>query len=193
MNTIIENKEKELIIKKSKFIGIALEIDSKESADKFIIEYREKYKDATHCCYAYITDAHEKMSDDGEPSGTAGMPILELLKKKNLNNVLILVIRYFGGIKLGASGLIHAYVDTAKEVLNNNICEEIDGYKIAIEFDYSLQKEIDYILKNIKIINKIFDNKIIYEFECDNRILELISSYNIKIKNKINKKIKASR
>jgi len=167
MNTIIKNLEKEIIIKKSRFIGVAIEIASKEEAEKMIKSYKEQYKDATHVCYAYIVNNNEKASDDGEPKGTAGIPMLNLLKKKNLTNILCLVIRYFGGIKLGANGLLRAYVDTELEVLTDNIVPLIDGYYLKLKFPYSLEKDVSYLIKDCTIINKQYDEDVIYELECD--------------------------
>lgn len=179
MNTIIKNYEKEIIIKKSRFIGVAIEITSKEEAENIIESYRTKYKDATHVCYAYIVNNNEKASDDGEPKGTAGIPMLNLLKKKNLTNILCLVIRYFGGIKLGANGLLRAYVDTELEVLNNNIVPLIDGYYLKIKFPYSLEKEVSHLLKNCTITNKQYDKNIVYELECDIDIYSKLQSMKI--------------
>lgn len=180
MNTIYENNEKTTIIKKSKFIGIALEVSSKEVAESIISSYKERYKDATHVCYAYIIGPHEKASDDGEPKGTAGLPMLDLLKKKELTNILGIVVRYFGGVKLGASGLLHAYVDSLNETLINNIAELIDGYSIKIEFPYSLEKDINYILRNISLIDKTYEENIIYSFDCNKDIVGELKSLPIK-------------
>ena len=87
-------------------------------------ELKKQHKKATHICYAYVYnkgEVSEKCSDDGEPNGTAGYPILQVIKKKNLNNILVVVVRYFGGIKLGAGGLMRAYTKACAEVLNDNV------------------------------------------------------------------------
>ena len=105
-----------------------------------------------------------KCSDDKEPSGTAGLPILNVLKNNNLNNVLCIVIRYFGGIKLGAGGLIRAYTNASVNVIENNITEYIDGYKVRIIFNYEDINQINFILKNYEITYKEYNDKIIYEF-----------------------------
>lgn len=107
----------ELIIKKSKFIAISYEIKSKEEVKAIIDSLKTEHKDARHICYAYVTTNSAGMSDDGEPQGTAGKPIYNLLQMKNAQNKLVVVIRYFGGTKLGAGGLIRAYVAAAKEVI----------------------------------------------------------------------------
>ena len=120
---------------------------------------------STHICYGYILDNIEKCSDDKEPSGTAGLPILNVLKNNKLDHVLCIVIRYFGGIKLGTGGLSRAYADATKNALNQTqIVELVEGYLIEIEFDYNQTKLIDYMLSNKKIIYKNYDNNPIYHF-----------------------------
>ena len=104
-------------VKKSKFIAISYDISSKEEVSKILEELKVKYSDARHICHAYITDSSAGMSDDGEPQGTAGKPIFNLMNIKKTTNKLVVVIRYFGGKKLGASGLIRAYVAAAKHVI----------------------------------------------------------------------------
>lgn len=106
-----------LEIKKSKFIGYYYEVNNILEVTSILNELKQNNKKAKHFPYAYIIDNQIKKSDDKEPSGTAGMPILNILQKNNLNHTLIVIIRYFGGIKLGAGGLIRAYSNTAKEVI----------------------------------------------------------------------------
>ena len=111
----------ELEISKSKFIAYKKELASLEEVKAFLLELKKEHKKATHICYAYVYKNEvisEKCSDDGEPSGTAGYPILNVIKKKNLTNVLVAVVRYFGGIKLGAGGLSRAYTKACAGVLN---------------------------------------------------------------------------
>ncbi len=109
-----------LVINKSKFYSFVYPITTEEQAKTFIAELEEKFADATHICTAYLLSFPkvEKANDDGEPSGTAGKPMLELLKKKGLDNVLLAVVRYFGGIKLGAGGLVRAYTNAGNLVLD---------------------------------------------------------------------------
>ena len=102
-------KEEEIIIKKSKFIGILYEVDNEDEVKDILTNLKKEHKKARHIPYAYKIDMQVKKSDDKEPSSTAGSPILNIIEKKQLNHVLIVVIRYFGGIKLGAGGLIRAY------------------------------------------------------------------------------------
>ena len=106
-----------LEIKKSKFIGYYFEVASKDEVKEILESLKKEHKKARHIPYAYKIDNEIKKSDDKEPSGTSGMPILNIIEKNNLNHTLIAVVRYFGGIKLGAGGLIRAYGNTAKEVV----------------------------------------------------------------------------
>lgn len=107
-------------IKKSKFIGLYYEVDTIEEVNLILEDVKKEHKKARHIPYAYKIDNNIKKTDDKEPSGTAGMPILNIIEKNNLNHTLIIVIRYFGGIKLGTGGLIRAYSTTAKEVIKIN-------------------------------------------------------------------------
>ena len=108
-------KEKEVTlteINKSKFYGIIIPINNIEEIPNILNNIKNEYKDATHYCYAYILDNIKRFNDDGEPGGTAGMPILNVLENNNLNHLLAVVVRYFGGIKLGAGGLVRAYTNS---------------------------------------------------------------------------------
>lgn len=115
-STVREYNSEEIVIKKSRFIGYAKPVETEEEAVAFIDEIKRLHRSATHNCSAYVVgerDQHQKASDDGEPSGTAGKPILEVIKHKGLKNVAVVVTRYFGGIMLGAGGLVRAYTDGA--------------------------------------------------------------------------------
>jgi uncharacterized YigZ family protein len=115
-STVREYNSEEIVIKKSRFIGYAKPVETEEEAVAFIDEVKRLHRSATHNCSAYVVgerDQHQKASDDGEPSGTAGKPILEVIKHKGLKNVAVVVTRYFGGIMLGAGGLVRAYTDGA--------------------------------------------------------------------------------
>ena len=117
MKQIKEKYINEIDIKKSKFIAVILPIYDKNSVKNEIDNLKKNYPKATHYCYGYIINGIQKSNDDGEPSSTAGKPILENLIINQLNNVLLVVIRYFGGIKLGAGGLTRAYVDSSSKVI----------------------------------------------------------------------------
>ncbi|AMM95103.1 YigZ family protein [Peribacillus simplex] len=119
--TVTGRGEHEIVIEKSRFISHIARVETEEAAQAFIQEIKKKHKDATHNCSAYMIGEQnqiQKALDDGEPSGTAGVPILEVLKKKELKDTAVVVTRYFGGIKLGAGGLIRAYSKATSEGIN---------------------------------------------------------------------------
>ena len=190
MKSIKEEVINEIIINKSKFITVLTNINDINKVKEKLEDIKKTYKDATHYCYAYIINNHEKCSDNGEPSGTAGMPILNVLKQNNLTNILCVVIRYFGGIKLGAGGLIRAYSTSASEALNKaNITNLVNGYNITIEFPYDNLKQINYLLKNIDI-KKTYQTNITYTFNIEKEIFnqienELTKLSKIKLKKQI--------
>lgn len=183
MNSVKDN-EHTIIIKNSKFICLIYKVDNIDEINKILNDTREKYYDATHYCYAYILDNIKKESDDGEPSGTAGIPMLQVLEKNNLDHVLCIVVRYFGKIKLGAGGLVRAYTKSVTEALKNNIITLIKGIKIKITFGYDNLKRIDYLLNDIVILNKEYDNKISYIINIDYELydkLKVLNDINIEI------------
>lgn len=152
-STVLGNSSGEIIIEKSKFIGYSFHIDSVAEAECFIKKIKKKHYDATHNCYAYLLNddmSIAKANDDGEPSSTAGIPMLEVLKKENITNTLVVATRYFGGVKLGASGLVRAYTKTAKIAIESNeIVNKRIYIKILLEIDYSFFSKIQkYIEKN---------------------------------------------
>lgn len=183
----IKNIENITIVNKSKFITNLFSVDNIDDVDKYMSIIKNKYKDATHHCYAYIIDNIKRFNDDGEPSGTAGMPILDILEKNDLNHILCIVTRYFGGIKLGASGLLRAYSNSVKNAINStSTLELIDGFMVEISFEYSRVKEIDKLLENFEIINKSFDNSITYTALVDKNILDKLENIsNLKIMDNI--------
>lgn len=188
MKTIKNNTNNEIIIKNSRFICYLYKIKDLNDISNYLTNIKNIEKDATHYCYAYILNDQKKSSDDGEPSGTAGFPILKVLENNNLNNILAIVIRYFGGIKLGAGGLVRAYTKSVTNTLSeDNIISLTQGYNLTIEFNYNQIKEIDYLLKEITINNKEFNNTIIYNIDIPITFLETIKLNNINYQ--INKEI----
>jgi uncharacterized YigZ family protein len=139
--TIQSYAEETLLIKKSRFIGQAMPVESEAAALKFIENLQKKHWQANHNCYAYQIGAHneiQKSSDNGEPAGTAGKPILEVIKKENLKNVVVVVTRYFGGILLGAGGLVRAYSQSTSAVLQTAGIVTRDLFQaIHVQIDYS--------------------------------------------------------
>lgn len=186
MYIIKKEKINELIIKNSRFIGIIFPVTTEEEISKIIEDLNKKYKDYTHLVYAYKINNKQKATDDGEPTGTAGTPVLEVINKNNLNNVLIVVIRYFGGIKLGAGGLIRAYSKTAREVLKlteKEIYIDYNYYKLIT--DYDNLKLLNTLTNNIEITKKDFSEKITYEIKIEkekDNIEKIFNNTNIKFK-----------
>lgn len=190
MQTIKKNVTHEIIINKSRFIAKLIKINSEEEIKEKINNLKKEYKDATHYCYAYIIGNVKRFNDDGEPSGTAGMPILNVIENNNLTNILCVVIRYFGGIKLGAGGLVRAYTKSITESLKKaEITNLNNGLIIKIEFTYDKLKIIDNITKDIKVKYKEYDNNIIYELNITKEKYQIIkkeletNSLNLKIIN----------
>ncbi|MDD2956158.1 MAG: YigZ family protein [Oscillospiraceae bacterium] len=147
--TIAEEASDEFVERKSRFIGHVCPVSSEEQAQAFVAEKKSRYWDATHNVWAYILRDGQtrRYSDDGEPQGTAGIPVLDVLQKEGLTDLVVVVTRYFGGILLGAGGLVRAYSHGAKiavdaaRILHMNPCTVIE-----MEFDYSLYGKISYIL-----------------------------------------------
>ena len=160
--SIKENVQTEIVVKKSKFICTLIRVDSQEDAENMIKQTKKKYFDARHNCVAYRVAEDEKIiekaSDDGEPSGTAGGPMLNILKKNNLCNVLVIVTRYFGGILLGTGGLVRAYSDATLEAID--IAQKVEkciGIEAEAELDYNNLESFKYYCKKNNIYIKDYD------------------------------------
>lgn len=158
--TIAENASGEIIEKKSKFIANMFYVESVKEAEEKIKEIKKKYYDARHNCFAFSIYTEngkiDRFSDDGEPSGTAGAPMLNILNSQNLCNVLVVVTRYFGGILLGTGGLLRAYTDSMQKALENSkIIEKDYGIICKYKISYEDLEKIKYYFKqeNIKIID----------------------------------------
>ncbi len=166
-----------IIEKKSQFIGHAFYVESKEEAEVIINRIKKEYSDARHNCYAYIllenNNVITKSNDDGEPSGTAGIPILSTIKDKELVNVLVIITRYFGGILLGTGGLARAYSKATLEAIQNaNIIEKELGYKVRFITDYERIEKLKYYLKQneCNILDVTYLEKIEIIAEVDDKI-----------------------
>lgn len=191
MNVIKKTSEYEETVKKSKFISFLYFVKSIDEVNNYLNELKAKYKDASHICYAYIVDNNVKYNDDKEPSKTAGFPILNVLKNNDLNYVLAVVVRYFGGIKLGSGNLLRTYLNVTNENLKKTGIKE---YKLKKEYiiicNYDNVNYVNNVLKDEDIINKTFDNFITYEVLIDNeniiKIKDLLNNKNIEIKEKKN-------
>ncbi len=182
--TIRDSSTTEIIEKKSRFIANAYHVDSREEAENKINELKKKYFDAKHNCFAFsIIDENdnllEKSSDDGEPSGTAGAPILNVIRKNNLHNILIVVTRYFGGILLGTGGLTRVYSSSTEMCIQNSklICQA-KGSCVEVEISYSDNEKFKYYCEknNIKIVDSQYSESILYKIEInDEEYQELIT------------------
>lgn len=159
--------KKSIEVEKSEFIGYAFNVDSKEDFLNKFNEIKKEHNKARHHCYAYIIDKEIKYSDDGEPQGTAGRPILGVIEKNNLNHIAVVVVRYFGGTLLGAGRLLRTYVESAIQVLRiSDIFEMIEEnlYIVYIEIELYNQFQ-NYLKKNgFSIKNTKFSDKITIEF-----------------------------
>ncbi len=154
--TVKQNSTKELIIKKSRFIADIYPLKEEQEAKKIIENVRKKNPNANHVVFAYTVGLNreiQRMSDNGEPVGTAGKPVLDAITKNNLINVLITVTRYFGGIKLGAGGLIRAYSQSASQTIENAQLATLVNYdRLQLIFDYSLIDKLKYFIEKQKAV-----------------------------------------
>ena len=188
--TIKENVSAEIVEKKSKFIANIFYVESKEESEKIIKDINKKYHDARHNCYAYrITEENEvieKSSDDGEPSGTAGAPMLNILSKNNLSNILVIVTRYFGGILLGTGGLVRAYSAACNKALDMEEIIDMDIYELyEIEMSYEDLKKFKYFAQNnnITIKNEEYSDVIKIQIAIENeKILDNLRQKEINVK-----------
>lgn len=171
--TVLEPFETESEIKKSRFISRVYHIDNEEDAEAIIASVKKEHYKATHVCSAWVlntTPPRQKASDDGEPSGTAGKPILEVMLRKNITNILVVVIRYFGGVKLGASGLIRAYSGGAADVLSQ--CQVIKKQYsdiLSIAIDYTSYGGLKNVLTSAAFVPvaEDFGEKVTLHFETE--------------------------
>ena len=165
--TIVAPCEGVFTEKRSKFIAMAFPVTTLDEIKEHLAECQKKYFDARHVCYAYRLGERgeqERSNDNGEPSGTAGKPILGQIHSKELTNVLVIVVRYFGGVKLGTSGLIVAYKAAAAEALDaTEHVEKTINEEITLKFSYPLLNDVLRIVKeeNPRIVEQVFDNECI--------------------------------
>jgi uncharacterized YigZ family protein len=157
----------EIIINKSRFIGTACPVETEEEALEFIDKIKKEFKDATHNVYAYVIGENsniQRFSDDGEPSGTAGMPVLNVIKQENIRNAAIVVTRYFGGVLLGAGGLVRAYTKSSKIALESGIIVDKKlFYDVLFKLDYTLlgKMENELLKNNFILVDKIYEEQVI--------------------------------
>ena len=196
MKSIEEITEHTLVIKKSEFICTLIPLNDEEKINETIDYYKEKYEDATHNCVAYLVGTKERANDDGEPSGTAGLPMLNVLKKQELSNIIAIVTRYFGGVLLGTGGLIRAYQASAKAGLDSSDVSAVcTGIKANITADYNSYGKLQYICneQGVDVLNTGFgadvDMELVVKAETagafEKKITDAFSG-NITLKNKKN-------
>lgn len=189
--TVSGSAETLLIEKKSKFISNVKPVESEDEALEFLANIKKKYSDATHNVYAYIIDENNifRYSDDGEPGGTAGMPVLDTIRKEGLVDVIVVVTRYFGGTLLGTGGLVHAYGASAKQglteagIVTRTLCNIVE-----IKVDYTLVGKIQYKIASDNYIleDTIYDSIVTFKICCkiedtDKLIKEMIDLTNGKV------------
>lgn len=150
--------------KRSKFLAFAFHVTSEEEVKQYVAEFRKKYYDARHVCWAYMIGADRtdfRANDDGEPSSTAGKPILGQINKNELTDILIIVVRYYGGVNLGTSGLIVAYRTAAAEAIANaEIVSQFVEEEVVFDFPYIMMNDVMKIIKDMspRIISQTYDN-----------------------------------
>ncbi len=184
---VLKNGKGEIIEKKSRFISELISVSSPEEAMKVVEGIKKKHFDARHNCYAYVCGAsgeQTRYSDDGEPGGTAGLPLLNLLESNDITNAVIVVTRYFGGTLLGTGGLVRAYRGSGEEALKNSLfAKQIGAAKFLVPLDYKDENNFRRIVKNLTDFGKLIEIKdVTYSttcnitIVCENDILEELNS-----------------
>ncbi|WP_075721342.1 YigZ family protein [Roseburia sp. 499] len=165
--TLYEGGVGEIVEKKSRFIATVEKIDNEEEALAFIAKMKKQYWDARHNCYAFVAGKNHELqrcSDDGEPNGTAGRPMLEVLLREDIHNIVVVVTRYFGGTLLGTGGLVRAYQKSVQEGLRNSIIiERMQGQLLDIHTDYNGIGKIQYIVaqEGISVLDTEYTDKVV--------------------------------
>ncbi|MEG0526006.1 MAG: YigZ family protein [Longicatena sp.] len=181
MYRLKETHIEEIDIKKSRFICYLYPVTSEEEAKAIILNIKKEHPNANHHCYAFIIGEHneiQRSNDDGEPSGTAGVPMLECLSKQLMQDTLAITVRYFGGIKLGAGGLIRAYSKSVSTALNEAVfTKRVQMQRYAIEFSYDLIGKFDYYFRqhDIEVTTKEYQEQVYYEYVSKHSIDEDLS------------------
>lgn len=199
MNSFIsikKNIQTEIVVKKSKFICNLIKVETQEEAENIIKQIKKKYYDARHNCVAYRVIENEKIfekaSDDGEPSGTAGGPMLNILQKNNLCNVIAIVTRYFGGVLLGTGGLVRAYSDAT--INSIDVSEKVEiclGQEAEVEIEYNNLESFKYYCKinDIYIDDSVYSDRVICKIQLeDENMKRLVEDFETKKVNLINLK-----
>lgn len=178
--TIRDYGEDRFIEKKSEFIGYAKRVESEEEAKAFVNEIKSMHKQARHNCWAYVIGENmgiQRYSDDGEPQGTAGIPILEVMKKSDITDCAVVVTRYFGGILLGTGGLTRAYTKGASIALKaGGVVEKVQGVDVALHLDYDMIGKVQYVCgqNNWHIEDTEYTDKVIVHILAEVSVSEVI-------------------
>ncbi|MBQ1827339.1 MAG: YigZ family protein [Erysipelotrichaceae bacterium] len=174
MYHLSESCESEIEVKKSRFICILLKIESESEVKEKIAGIKKQYPSATHYCYGFITGNILRSNDDGEPSGTAGMPILNVLRQKELDNVLAVVVRYFGGTLLGTAGLLKAYQQATLQTVamaKLTVPKEVGIYTISVPYEFTSKIEL-LLQQKAQIINRAYDQQATYLYQSEHDLSE---------------------
>jgi len=172
----------ELIINKSRFIGTACPVETEDEALEFIDKVKREFKDATHNVYAYVIGENsniQRYSDAGEPSGTAGMPVLNVINQENIKNAAVVVTRYFGGVLLGAGGLVRAYTKGSKIALESGIIVDKKlFYDVSFKIDYTLLGKMDneLVKNNFILVDRIYEDRVLIKLIAENENLDNIKA-----------------
>ena len=172
----------ELIINKSRFIGTACPVETEDEALEFIDKVKREFKDATHNVYAYVIGENsniQRYSDAGEPSGTAGMPVLNVINQENIKNAAVVVTRYFGGVLLGAGGLVRAYTKGSKIALESGIIvDKKIFYDVSFKIDYTLLGKMDneLVKNNFILVDRIYEDRVLIKLIAENENLDNIKA-----------------
>ena len=182
MYRLKEDLMEEIEIKKSRFLCYLHRCECEEEAKAFVQQIKKAHPSARHACYAFVIGEHNELqrsNDDGEPAGTAGVPMLECLTQRNVQDIVAVTVRYFGGIKLGAGGLIRAYAKSVTNALDHATLTKKQLMQIyRITFSYDLIGKIDYFFRseNIDVIYKDYQEKVIYEFASSKDVSEELAA-----------------
>ncbi len=177
---VLKNGEGKITEKKSTFIGAIATVHSEEEALAFIASKKKEHYDARHNCFAYLIGDHNELirsSDDGEPSGTAGRPMLDVLLGANVHNVCAVVTRYFGGVLLGTGGLVRAYTKATEEGLKAcTLLERHTGVHMSLDIDYGLLGKVQYLLneRNIFIADSAYSDRVLFRVYVDGEDAETL-------------------
>ncbi len=163
----------EFVMNKSEFITYLKRVETEDEAKEYIQKIKKMHPKATHHCQAILIDEMiQRSNDDGEPSGTAGIPMLEVLRKRDIEKIVAVVVRYFGGVLLGAGGLIRAYSRGVNDALNVADLYEVKIMKsFSVSVDYQYSDQINHLLRNYTVLDTIYDMKVRYDFINDDNSL----------------------